>query len=213
MKKGLFVSLEGGEGVGKTTQLEFIRQWLELRDVPLVTTREPGGTELGEQIRSLLLTRGDYEVAADAELLLIFAARVQHVNEVIQPALERGCWVLCDRFTDASYAYQAGGRGLPRGKISKLEHDLLEDFGPHRTFLFDAPVEVGMTRAGKRGELDRFETEELPFFERVRGAYLDLARENPERVVIIRADCALQEVRTQLEPELEAMLEQWQTHN
>ena len=174
---GKFITVEGIEGVGKTTNIEFILQQLRGLGKDVVVTREPGGTPLGEAIRGLLLDPEYTGMSPDCELQLMFAARAEHLARVIKPAMEAGQWVLCDRFTDATWAYQGGGRGLDAGKIARLEDLVQGDFRPDLTLLLDVPVEIGLERAGKRGKLDRFEQETVDFFERVRQAYLDMARQ------------------------------------
>lgn len=203
MTDGKLITLEGGEGVGKTTNLEFARQFLESRGKRLVVTREPGGTRVGEQIRSILL--GDGAISAETELLLMFAARAQHLDEVIFPALAAGLWVLSDRFTDASYAYQGGGRGIDPAFIAGLEQRVQRQLQPDLTLLFDAPVEVGMARVRKRGACDRFEAETLAFFERVRRAYLARAERFPERIKIIDASRPIPAVQDEIAAHLEAI--------
>lgn len=198
MKTGRFITLEGGEGVGKSTNLVFIQQLLEERRIKVVVTREPGGTELAEKIRNLLLTQHNEAITPQAELLLVFAARSQHIRQVILPALEQGCWVLCDRFTDATYAYQGGGRNMDTQTIAWLENTIQGDLRPDLTLLLDAPIEIGMQRAKHRGKLDRFEVEQRSFFERVRQAYLERARLDQERYKIINANLPLSEVQTQI---------------
>lgn len=198
MKRGKLITLEGGEGVGKSTNLQFIRHWLERRQMPLVVTREPGGTAIAERIRSLLLERQEESLCENAELLLVFAARAQHLQQVILPALQQGQWVLCDRFTDATYAYQGGGRYMNLQTIAMLEDMVQGELRPDVTFLFDAPVEVGMHRATRRGELDRFESEQLSFFERIRQSYLQRALSDSGRYKIIDASQSLLDVQTQL---------------
>ena len=200
-KQGLFITIEGGEGVGKSTNIAFIAQQLQQRGIDLQLTREPGGTALAEQIRSLLLT----PQAADAdkmhhntELLLVFAARAQHLESVIKPALAEGRWILCDRFTDATYAYQGGGRGISKSRIGELENWVQGKLRPDFTILLDAPVEVGMQRASERGELDRFEREQQQFFEAVRQAYLAQAAANPKRYRVVDASLPLAQVQKQL---------------
>jgi dTMP kinase len=200
-----FITLEGGEGVGKTTNLEFIERHLARRGVQCVRTREPGGTPLGESIRSLLL--GSERLDAEAELLLVFAARAQHVRQVIRPALEAGAWVLCDRFTDASYAYQGGGRGLDPAAIEFLEGWAQGGLRPDLTLLLDAPAEIGLARAKGRGPADRFEAESLAFFERVRRAYLERAERFPERIQRIDADRSLGEVQADIARRLDRLLD------
>jgi dTMP kinase len=193
MNKGIFITLEGGEGMGKTTNLLFIREFLERHGKQVIATREPGGTPVGETIRSLFLGQGD--VAPKTELLLVFASRAQHLRDVIEPALKSGDWVVCDRFTDASYAYQGGGRRMDVDAISLLEEMVQEGRKPDLTLLFDAPVEVGLARARRRGGSDRMEAETLAFHERVRVAYLQLAGDFPQRIKIIDAARPLAEVQ------------------
>ncbi|MEQ1528230.1 MAG: dTMP kinase, partial [Methylococcales bacterium] len=159
MTKAKFISLEGGEGVGKSTNLEFIKDYLLRRQIPVVVTREPGGTKLAENLRQLLLDKNSEAICEQAEILMMFAARAQHIKHVIAPALAQGQWVLCDRFTDSSYAYQGGGRGMDVKPIQWLETFVQGSLRPDMTLLFDAPIEIGMSRAGQRGALDRFEAE------------------------------------------------------
>jgi dTMP kinase len=183
----MFITFEGIEGVGKTTQLKFMAERLRKAGIPVLLTREPGGTEIGEEVRDILLKHRHERVAPLTELLLMFAARAQHVDTIIKPALEKGRWVLCDRFTDASYAYQGGGRGIDRDEIEVLENLVLGDFRPNYTLLFDAPVEIGLKRVNNRGSHDRFEREKMDFFERVRAAYGLRAQMNLKRYKIIDA--------------------------
>ncbi len=204
--RGRFITIEGGEGAGKSSNLDFVRRYLEQRGVELVTTREPGGTPLGEAIRAILLDRRNREMADDTELLLMFAARAQHLAERILPALEAGKWVLCDRFTDATYAYQGGGRGIPGERIAVLEQWVQKGLQPDLTLLLDIPVEQGMARAGARSAPDRFESERIAFFERVRAAYLEQARRFPERYRVIDASRPLAQVQRSLAEVLEAWL-------
>ena len=196
--RGLFITVEGGEGVGKSTNMAWVQQFLQQAGIDLFCTREPGGTPLAEKIRELLLNPSDESMSQDAELLLVFAARAQHLQQCILPALARGQWVLCDRFTDATYAYQGGGRGLNQQTIATLEQLVQGDIRPDLTLLLDAPVELGMQRAGERGELDRFEREQLDFFQRVRELYLQRAAAEPERFCLIDASRPLAEVQQQL---------------
>lgn len=203
--KTRFITLEGGEGVGKTTNLAFIEDHLRARGVPLVRTREPGGTELGEKIRGLLLNEPD--MSAEAELLLVFAARAQHLEAVIRPALCNGNWVLCDRFTDASYAYQGGGRGVSKDRIVFLEQWIQGPLKPDLTLLLDAPVSLGMARARARGPADRFEREADSFFDRVRLAYLSRMEEDPLRIRAINASLPLHEVQAAIQVELDSLVE------
>jgi dTMP kinase len=197
-QRGIFVSIEGGEGVGKSTNTRCLEVWLQDRGISYQLTREPGGTPLAEAIRNLLLEHHQETVTAMAELLLIFAARAQHIQQVIEPALARGDWVLCDRFTDATYAYQGGGRNMPEMAISQLESLVQGELRPDITLLLDAPVAVGMARARQRGELDRFEREELAFFERVRSCYLARAAAAPDRFHVIDTNRPLAEIERDL---------------
>lgn len=203
MKRGQFITLEGGEGVGKSTNIRFIQDWLQARGITVVVTREPGGTAIAEQIRSLLLTPHTETLTATAELLLLFAGRAQHIGHVIEPALQQGQWVLCDRFTDATFAYQGGGRQLDQGLIAWLEHTVQAGLQPDLTLLLDAPVAIGLQRAAQRAALDRFETEQQAFFERVRQAYLQRAAADSQRFCIIQADQSLAAVQAQIETVLE----------
>ncbi|MFL6655620.1 MAG: dTMP kinase [Sulfurifustis sp.] len=181
MTRGLFITLEGGEGAGKSTQLEAIRRWLETKGREVVVTREPGGTRLGERVRDILL-HSDGEIDPTAEVLLVFAARAEHLQRVIRPALAAGKTVLCDRFTDATYAYQGGGRGVPVERIAEIEAWVQQGLRPDITLLLDVPVNVGLDRAQKRGAPDRFEREQRAFFERVRAAYLAAHAREPQRI-------------------------------
>lgn len=207
--KGRFITLEGGEGAGKSSNLVYIEEQLREAGVDLITTREPGGTALGEAIRSLLLDHRNTSMLDDTELLLMFAARSQHIHELILPALERGQWVLCDRFTDASYAYQGGGRGIAFERIAQLEQWVQGSLRPDMTLLLDIPVEQGLQRAGERGELDRFEREQTAFFQNVRAAYLQRAEASPSRYRIIDAGAPLEQVQQQLAGELSQILAAW----
>ena len=197
--QGRFITVEGIEGVGKTTNMEFIHQQLLASGKDVVVTREPGGTLLGEAIRGLLLDPQYKGMDPDCELQLMFAARAEHLDKVIRPAIETGRWVLCDRFTDATYAYQGGGRGLDSDKIAVLEKLVQGDFRPDLTLLLDVPVEVGLTRAGNRSAPDRFEQEKVEFFERVRQAYLDMAERHGGRYRVIDAGRPLAQVQEQLD--------------
>lgn len=196
--RGQFITLEGGEGVGKTTNLDFVRHRLEAYGLEVVVTREPGGTELAEKIRELLLRSSDEPIAELTELLLIFAARAQHIARVILPALEQGKWVLCDRFVDATFAYQGGGRRLSIPLIEQLEAMVVNGLKPDLTLLLDLPVAEGMARARARSALDRFEQEKLEFFELVRATYLNRAAADPARIKVIDAAPALSEVQAQI---------------
>ena len=203
--KGQFITVEGIEGVGKTTNIEFIHKWLLAAGKDVVVTREPGGTPLGEAIRGLLLDPQYTGMDSTCELQLMFAARAEHLARVIRPALEEGQWVLCDRFTDATYAYQGGGRGIDTGIIARLETLVQGNFRPDITLLLDVPVEVGLARASKRGDLDRFEQEKVEFFEQVRQAYLDMARQHAGRYRVIDASQPLEQVQQQLELVLQSV--------
>ena len=202
MERGLFITLEGGEGVGKSTNLKYVEGWLAAHGKPVLVTREPGGTAVGESIRSLLLHSANESLLPESELLLMFTARAEHIEKVIRPALNDGFWVLCDRFTDATYAYQGGGRGLDLKRIEYLEHWIQGDLRPDLTFLFDAPVEIGMARARTRGAPDRFEREQLDFFEKVRQSYLQQASRCTERMRVIDASQPLAAVESAIESEL-----------
>ena len=195
MQRGKFISVEGIEGVGKSTNIEVIVDCIEAAGYRVVTTREPGGTPLAEDIRELLVGHSDETIPEIAELLLVFAARSLNVNNVIIPALEAGQWVLCDRFTDSSRAYQGGGRGIPIETIDRLADWVHGDIWPDLTILLDAPVEIGMQRASKRSSPDRFEQERYDFFERVRACYLELAAREPQRFAVIDTTLSLAEVR------------------
>jgi dTMP kinase len=205
-RQGRFVTLEGGEGAGKSTNLDYLRERLGATGITVTLTREPGGTGLGEAVRDLLLDPDNTAMHADTELLLMFAARAQHLHEKILPALARGEWVLCDRFTDATYAYQGGGRGLDAARIASLENWVQDGFQPYRTLLFDLPVATGLARAGGRGALDRFEQEQTAFFERVRSGYLARAEAFPERFRIIDAGQSLAGVQAQLDNVIDEMV-------
>ena len=202
-----FISLEGGEGAGKSTNREYLAGLLMQAGIEVVLTREPGGTPLAERIRELLLASDSEVMAVDTELLLMFAARAQHLAGVIRPALARGAVVLCDRFTDATYAYQGGGRGLAYERIAILEQFVQGDLRPDLTLVFDLPVEVGPARAAARGKLDRFEQEQQSFFEAVRQTYLARAAQAPERYRILDAAQPLSQVQADLAALVPALLE------
>lgn len=198
LPRGKFITLEGTEGVGKTTNLTFIREWFEQKSIPLTVTREPGGTPLAEELRNMLLQQRDEPVDASAELLLVFAARAQHLNQVIRPALERGEWVLCDRFTDATYAYQGAGRGLSLTMIETLESLVQKELRPDLTIVLDIDVETGLARASDRAALDRFESEQIDFFYRVREGYRARVEKAPNRYRVIDAGQSLAAVQSDL---------------
>lgn len=204
--KGQFITVEGTEGVGKSTNMAFIEQWLKNEGKELVITREPGGTELGEKLRAVLLDAKEQSMSDDTELLLMFAARAQHLHEVIVPALNAGKWVLCDRFTDATYAYQGGGRGIDMSRIAQLEQWVQADLRPDMTLILDLPVDVGLERAGKRSAPDRFELEKHDFFNKVRDTYLSRAAAQPERYQVIDASPSISEVQQSIQSTLEKMV-------
>jgi dTMP kinase len=206
MASGRFITVEGTEGAGKSTNLEFACQHLAAAGKRVMVTREPGGTPLGEDIRGLLLGHRHDGMSVDAELLLMFAARAEHLHRVIRPALARGDWVLCDRFTDATFAYQGGGRGVPSARIAMLEQWVQGDLRPDLTLYLDVPVETGLARAGRRSDPDRFEKEQSSFFDQVRAAYLRIAREQPGRIKVVNAGQTLEAVRGQLAAHLDAFL-------
>lgn len=204
---GLFITLEGPEGAGKSTNREYLAESLRAQGVEVLLTREPGGTPLAERIRELLLAPTDEIMCADTELLLMFAARAQHLDAVIRPALRRDVVVLCDRFTDATYAYQGGGRGLSFERIGILEDFVQGTLRPDLTLVFDLPVEVGLSRAAARGQLDRFEQEGRAFFEAVRKTYLQRAAAAPSRYKVIDAGQPLAQVQQALDRLLPELLE------
>lgn len=206
MQRGKFLTIEGTEGVGKSTNLVFVRDWLQARGKEVVVTREPGGTPLAEEIRSLLLSKREEAVDETAELLLVFAARAQHIAGVIKPALARGTWVLSDRFTDATYAYQGGGRGLSKTTITSLEQLVQGELRPDLTLILDIDVELGLQRAKQRGELDRFESETIDFFERVRSAYQARVAASPEKYALVNAGQELAAVQNDIAVALENLL-------
>ena len=206
LSKALFITLEGSEGVGKTSNMSFIKSMLDDAGINFIETREPGGTPLGEALRKNLLGEDFKGMADDTELMLMFAARAEHVAKVILPALEQGKWVLCDRFVDSTFAYQGGGRELDISRIEGLEKWVLGELRPDVTLLLDAPVEVGRERAGKRSAPDRFEQERDAFFNRVRDTYLLRAKNDPERIKVIDATGDLVSVTTQVKNILQAYL-------
>lgn len=205
--RGKFLTVEGTEGVGKTTNIAFIKAWLEKNSIPYVATREPGGTPLAEELRAVLLQPRVEKVHENAELLLVFAARAQHLAQVIEPALAQGQWVLCDRFTDATYAYQGGGRQMDVNTIATLENLVQQHLRPDAVILLDIPVQLGLARARGRGALDRFEQEDLAFFERVRAAYLARASDD-RRYRVIDASQTLEQVQAALELQLNNLLQE-----
>lgn len=206
-RRGCFISFEGGEGAGKSTVMTAVLAHLRALDIPFVSTREPGGTPLAEAIRTLTLsTEWQGKMFAETELLLVFAARAQHVRELVLPTLEKGVWVIADRFTDASFAYQGGGRGQPVERIRELERWAALDLQPDLTFLLDLPVTAGLARVQARGESDRMEMEQENFFERVRAAYLQRVAAHPERFKLIDASRSPNEVAAAVIAELDHWL-------
>ncbi|GAB1270129.1 dTMP kinase [Aurantivibrio infirmus] len=210
MKNGRFITLEGTEGVGKSTNLQYVTECLRKKNIDVVLTREPGGTPIAELIRELILAKHDEKMCDMSELLLVFAARAQHLNQVILPALQRGAWVLSDRFTDATYAYQGYGRGLSMDVIQQLENLVQNTIRPDLTILLDIDVETGLQRASERSEPDRIELEERQFFEAVRHGYLELAKKNPKRYVIIDASKELVEVQKSIHEKLVSFVDRSQ---
>jgi dTMP kinase len=204
--RGRFITVEGIEGVGKSTNIDYLAALIEARGHQVVKTREPGGTPMAERIRAMLLEHGDEPLPDIAELLLFFAARSLHISNTIGPALAEGRWVVCDRFTDASRAYQGYGRGLPSERIELLAEWIQDGLQPELTVLLDAPEEIGMGRAERRSEADRLESEEASFYQRVRRGYLELAARNRERFVVIDASQELPAVQQQIDAALGRIL-------
>jgi dTMP kinase len=204
--RGRFITVEGIEGVGKSTNIDYLAALIEARGHQVVKTREPGGTPMAERIRAMLLEHGDEPLPDIAELLLFFAARSLHISNTIGPALAEGRWVVCDRFTDASRAYQGYGRGLPSERIELLAEWIQDGLQPELTVLLDAPEEIGMGRAERRSEADRLESEEASFYQRVRRGYLELAARNRERFVVIDASQELPAVQQQIDAALGGIL-------
>lgn len=203
IKKGAFITFEGTEGAGKTTQIARVQAFLEAQGLEVITTREPGGTSLGEKIRGLLLQD---EMAQMTELLLMFAARAEHISKVIMPAIARGQWVLCDRFTESSYAYQGYARGIALSQISALETLVQGDLRPDCTFWFDIPVQEGMARVQKRGDKDRFEAENIAFFEKVSTGFKALAQERPAQFYRVDALQDIDSVTMSIEAHLKRLM-------
>lgn len=202
-----FITVEGIEGVGKTVNIELIKEFLQRHSIDFVLTREPGGTALAEQIRALLLDSQDEIIHETTELLLMFAARAQHIQQVIRPALQQHKWVLCDRFTDATYAYQGGGRGISQTDIATLEQLVQKELRPDLTILLDLDPAIGLARAEKRGQLDRFEQEKIEFFDKVRAAYLAIAEKDPRRCKIVDASQPLATVQATISALLEQLIQ------
>ncbi|HIM54412.1 MAG TPA: dTMP kinase [Gammaproteobacteria bacterium] len=205
MERGKFITIDGVEGAGKSTQIEFVCEYLKAKGVNVILTREPGGTDIGEKIRTLLLSNSTGKMHADTELMLMFAARNEHIQNKIMPALKQGDWVLSDRFTDASYAYQGGGRGLDVSRIAQLEQWVLQDFTPDMTLLLDVPVEIGMSRVESRGKKDRIELEATDFFNRVRQAYIDRSEQFPERIKLIDSSQTVEHTKQQIKVILDSL--------
>lgn len=206
-QRGRFITVEGTEGVGKSTNIAHLCQLLEQRNVEVVLTREPGGTPLAEELRELLLSPRDEQVSDDAELLLMFAARAQHILNVIEPALARGAWVISDRFTDATFAYQGGGRGMDKSRIEQLEAMVQSGLQPDLTLLLDLDVETGLKRASARSAPDRFEQEKTAFFGRVRAAYLERAEADPSRFAVVDASGSIEQVKSAITEAVAPFLE------
>ena len=206
MTRGVFISLEGIEGVGKSTNVAFTADAVRRAGWSVVTTREPGGTELGERVREWILHGSHGALSAEVEALLMFAARARHLDEVIRPALADGRCVVCDRFTDATFAYQGAGRGANRTLLETLRTQVQKGLEPDLTLLLDAPLDIGAARIGSRTR-DHFEREQRPFFERVRGEYLALAAQEPERVKLIDAAAPLTDVQRQIQAQVTALLD------
>lgn len=207
--RGRFITFEGGEGVGKTTQLARVAAWLQERGVEVVRTREPGGTPRAERLRHVLLDRDEEPMPESCELLLMFAARATHLANLVRPAMARGAFVLCDRFTDATYAYQGGGRGVPRQDIDALVRIVHPDLQPDLTILLDAPVDTGLGRAHARNGddgPDRFESERREFFERVRSTYLERAAREPRRFRVVDASRPVEDVERAIRASLDELL-------
>lgn len=202
-QRGKFITLEGVDGAGKSTHLEFIAAWLRQQGHEVVVTREPGGTAIGEELRNILLNR---EMDSDTELLLMFAARQAHLAQLILPSLARGAWVLSDRFTDASYAYQCGGRGIAEARVAALESWVQQGFKPDLTLLFDVNADVAAARRGAARSADRFEREAQAFFERVRAAYLARAVKEPARIRVVDASPAIADIQQTLMAHLASLL-------
>jgi len=204
VKRGKFITFEGIDGAGKSTHLAWATDFLRGRGIGLIVTREPGGTIVGEQLRQILLS-GVHSIHPETETLMMFTARRQHLEDVIRPALQRGDWVLCDRFTDASFAYQGGGRGVAKGKLEALERWVHPDLQPDLTLLFDISVELGQSRVARIKSPDRFEREDAEFFGRVRNAYLERAQQWPGRIVTVDGSKPLGDIQREIEQRLLAI--------
>ncbi|MEZ5535807.1 MAG: dTMP kinase [Thiolinea sp.] len=214
MARGCFITLEGGEGAGKTTHVQSVCEYLQQQGVDVITTREPGGTEVAEAIRAVLLSPELPDMHADTELLLMFAARNEHLQRKIIPALEQGQWVICDRFTDATYAYQGYGRGLSLARIQELETWVQGALRPDFTLLFDLDVATGMQRVRQRSaanavQTDRFEREQTAFYEKIRQGYLQRARQSPEQFYVLDASQSIEQVKADVLSALDVLMRQW----
>ena len=206
IQRGRLITLEGGDGVGKTTHIDLLETYLTERGISTLTTREPGGTTLGEALRNVLL-RAELECGAETEVMVLFAARTQHLHAVLRPAIARGQWVLCDRFTDATFAYQGGGRGIPFERIARLETFVQEDFEPDLTLLLDLPIKESLARANERGgRADRFEKQDVAFKERIRQSYLRRQQDYPGRIRCIDARGSVDEIQTILQHHIQTLL-------
>jgi dTMP kinase len=210
MTRGAFITLEGVEGVGKSTNVAFTAEAVRRAGYEVVTTREPGGTQLGERVREWILNGDHGSLSAETEALLMFAARARHLDEVIRPALAARRWIVCDRFSDATIAYQGGGRGASRTLLDSLKNEIQKGLEPDLTLLLDAPLEVGRSRISER-KADHFEREQRPFFERVRAAYLALATQYPDRIKIIDAAAPLPQVQRQIEAQLATLVDRFRS--
>lgn len=206
--RGGFITLEGIEGVGKSTNVAFTADVVRRAGYDVVTTREPGGTRLGESVREWILDGDHGELSPAVETLLMFAARARHLDEVIRPAVAAGRWVVCDRFTDATYAYQGGGRGASRALLDSLKAQVHDGLDPDLTLLLDAPLDVGASRIKSR-KLDHFERERRPFFERVQASYRAIAAAEPRRVKVVDAAVSLEQVQRQIEAHVRALIDPW----
>ncbi|MCL5261329.1 MAG: dTMP kinase [Gammaproteobacteria bacterium] len=211
MKKNYFITLEGIEGAGKSTVMQFVANYLLKHNIKVVVTREPGGTEIAEKIRQIVLNHNNEKMHVDTEILLYFASRAQHLQNVILPALQAGKWVLCDRFTETTYAYQGGGRGIPMQRIAQLEQWVQGDLRPDYVLLLDVDVTVGMERIKKNRVLDRLEVEQHSFFERIRNCYLEMAQKEPQRYKIINANLSEDQVKTQVTEVLRELLNNYES--
>ncbi len=203
---GKFITIDGIEGVGKSTQITFIYDYLKSKNIKVCKTREPGGSFVGDKIRNLLLTK-KLAISADTELMLMFASRCEHIIKTIKPALARGEWVLSDRFSDASFAYQGYGRGIDIVRIKQLSNWVAQGFEPDLSFFLDLPVDIAMSRINNRGNKDRFESEGVDFFARIRKGFLEIAKANPNRVVLINANDSIDIVSANIKTVLDNFLD------